>query len=108
VAYTNGLSIVTYDNTLGYNNVVTDVQDIVYNPSGVICITLELGPGTSVMLDHDAGLLRVCATNLLPSPGPFTPSTVSTCADYTLRPNERVVVMKHNVIDTITISVSNC
>jgi hypothetical protein len=104
-AYMAGLVGVTYDNQLGYNNVVTGVQQVVYNPSGTVRVRVKVGPGASLMIDSASGLLRACAANISSPAGFFTTSPTTGCEDHNILRPERIEVEHDSRLDTVEVIV---
>jgi len=102
-AYTSGLVCVTYDPQLGYNNVITGVRQVVYNPGGTVCVQIKLGPGASMIIDTGSGLLRVCASNISGPAGFLSQSPTSGCDDHNLLPIERLEIEHDTRADTVEI-----
>jgi hypothetical protein len=99
-AYTSGLVCVTYDSQLGYNNIITGVQQVVYNPRGTVCVRIRLGSGASMIVDTGSGLLRVCASTISDRAGLLSQSPTSGCEDHNLLAFERLEIEHDARVDT--------
>jgi hypothetical protein len=105
VALQSTLVAGTYDDILGYQNLICGLSEVKYGTSGGLDICIALGPGTALLLDINAGILRVCAQNISATGVVTTPSACDGCEDVDMHAITSISVTLGTSPDTVTIGL---